>query len=407
MDAPVNVDLDLDVWLEATQPTAEIIEAPMSNLETTLREFVAQIEVNGIKQHTQEWESVRCFLVGGSSIATFTGGGYSTVVDFVYEKLGLGARYNFGSYSKVIYLNWGNLFEPMTEKVVEKELACKIYGENIFVEGQRKDGVLYTGYSPDGLAVVNNRICLLEFKCPFSRMPTRTGIPKMYKPQVKMGLDIIQVAEQGIFVDAIYRKCATVDLNFGRVYDDSMKQQIPETPCKAVGVISFACDEHRRAGVIAQHHTGRKTKLIGQLEVRFLPLQDAGCMSAADFEVLMLQYSHGILEPVYSDIWWREEDIDVESHNVKFASYCRAVHKDQSARLTWKLFQTQYSQVLREANYMEPFMVSIINTMNLIRECYDKDEATKRKLVNDWHTATYPVKGVHRIIDPEAPSAGS
>ncbi len=61
-------------------------------------------------------------------------------------------------------------------------------------------------------------IALVEFKCPLRRKPDGK-IPKQYAPQVQSGLAVSPIASLGLFVDAVFRKCAFGKLGPGKAYD--------------------------------------------------------------------------------------------------------------------------------------------------------------------------------------------
>ncbi|NBQ70877.1 MAG: hypothetical protein EBU46_19420, partial [Nitrosomonadaceae bacterium] len=62
------------------------------------------------------------------------------------------------------------------------------------------------------------QIMLLEFKCPLSRQPTG-AVPPQYRPQLWSGLAVSPVASAGLFVDAVFRRCALPDLGPGPAFD--------------------------------------------------------------------------------------------------------------------------------------------------------------------------------------------
>lgn len=386
-------------------------EKPTNTVETSLHAaliaFVIECERNGIKQHSPEWEKVRLHVCGGSTVAIFTGDAYNGILSYVYEKLSLSTPYHFGTMPKVIYLNWGNIFEPLIEKVVAKELKCEIYGENMFIVGFQQDGKLYTAYSPDGLAVIQDQITLLEFKCPFSRLPLRGGIPKLYLPQVRMGLDLIPLAQRGIFVDAVFRRCALGALDTSCDFDTALNQPAPSEggqllPVKAIGVVFFGNDEYRRAQVLVSLKATRRTKHTDQI-ARVFNGVDFGTTTVDDFEAFMVQYQYKIIQPWYVDPYYTGDTVcvtlDVADKALQFAAYCSEKHLTNAGQLCWKLFQTQYSEVKRVPDFCAPLLPMIISTMDLLRAATDQPLQRKRELVDEWSAKYFPVKGIVRIDD--------
>ena len=172
------------------------------------------------KQGTQEWKNARKYFIGGSEVATVLKKNKNkTVRKLILEKMG------FHVFSGNAATFWGNVFEPLIRNFTNHYFQCSIvetgsipyYDTNL-------------SYSPDGIAHVkkeylehivdtsqlpNDRdhIVLFEFKCPHSRIPNG-DIPEHYVPQPMTGMNIINICEVGIFIEAIYRRCAFYDLQY-------------------------------------------------------------------------------------------------------------------------------------------------------------------------------------------------
>ena len=52
---------------------------------------------------------------------------------------------------------------------------------------------------------------LLEYKAPYQRQPNGR-IPRYYKPQIWMGLDLSPIASLGLYVEIVYRICTLEQL---------------------------------------------------------------------------------------------------------------------------------------------------------------------------------------------------
>lgn len=185
------------------------------------------------KQGSKEWLDQRKFTVGGSQIATLMGiNKYENMKSFAKSKC------NFYSFKKEAPLWFGTLLEPAVEKYVEIEFNTK----TVETGSLPCDFNKYLSYSPDGICVIKKNklesvltkedinncllnsdvakcvkdeediIVLMEFKCPFMRKIIKGDIPKYYKPQPLLGMEIIKIAEVSVFIECVFRFCSFKDL---------------------------------------------------------------------------------------------------------------------------------------------------------------------------------------------------
>lgn len=189
---------------------------PIMFKQTLLNDFIAQYR-HLPEQGTDEWKVLRKGFIGGSELSTVLKQNKNKSVNkLVLEKLG------FDRFTGNAITHWGNVFEELIRLYCEDAFSCSIRetGSIPYTEGK-------LSYSPDGLALVPThklvehfgvladglddtspaQLVLFEFKCPHSRLPT-TDIPDHYWPQVNVGMNIIDIMETGIFVQAVYRRCS-------------------------------------------------------------------------------------------------------------------------------------------------------------------------------------------------------
>lgn len=174
-------------------------------------------------QGSDEWKKLRENFIGGSELSTVLKRNKNkSVSKLMLEKLG------FDRFQGNAITHWGNVFEELIRQYCEEVFCCTIKetGSIPYEHG-------YLSYSPDGLAVVpTNRLIkqfkqlengldkssptqlvLFEFKCPHSRIPSHE-IPEHYLPQVKVGMNIIDIMETAVFVQSVYRRCAFAQLKY-------------------------------------------------------------------------------------------------------------------------------------------------------------------------------------------------
>lgn len=62
------------------------------------------------------------------------------------------------------------------------------------------------------------QLVLFEFKCPHSRVATNE-IPSYYLPQVSIGMNIIDIMETAVFVQATFRRCSFDQLRYNTLHN--------------------------------------------------------------------------------------------------------------------------------------------------------------------------------------------
>lgn len=164
--------------------------------------WINEVQKNNITQHSDAWHNARKNTIGGSSIGTIIGiNPYKSLYEYMIEQIQCSPQ------PTKISMNWGTLFEDTLKEYTESIYNCQIIGENIYI--QYND---YISYSPDGLSVIDDNIVLFEFKCPYTRKPSNK-VPPMYEAQVRMGLDIINIAKYGLIIQGFYKKSSLQELN--------------------------------------------------------------------------------------------------------------------------------------------------------------------------------------------------
>lgn len=206
-------------------------------------------------QGSDEWKALRENFIGGSEVSTILKQNKNkTVSKLIMGKLG------FDPFCGNVITHWGNVFEELIRLHCEDEFSCSIR-ETGSIPYER--GSL--SYSPDGLAVIPtnklkqrfgsltkgvseddpNQLVLFEFKCPHSRVPSEV-IPENYLPQVSIGMNIIDIMETAIFVQATYRRCSFSSLKYDRqhnAYGHFKKADVSKHPIECGFMIVHADQE--------------------------------------------------------------------------------------------------------------------------------------------------------------------
>ena len=217
-------------------------------LEAICNHFVANYQ--GFAQRSEEWHRTINITVGGSEVAKLMGASAESKA-YTLAKEKLAALMGAPRWAGVPACWWGSLFEDALALVVGDDLGGKVVGDNICIQavpGHRNspDGYIVAAVENgakilrardirqlalnfsggpalnfsggpalnfSGGPALNYEILLLEFKCPISRYPIDNEVPSQYIPQLLSGLAVSPDARRGLFVDAVFCKCALADFN--------------------------------------------------------------------------------------------------------------------------------------------------------------------------------------------------
>lgn len=179
-------------------------------------------------QGSQEWLKSRSETIGGSEISTILNlNPYQNIKQLIKQKTGI------SEFKKAPPLWFGNIFEYILQQYTEILFNTKIY-ETGSIPYDKSNLIKY---SPDGLAVIrkdnlkflfsndeidhkinntsifnNNNtlynkdlLVLFEFKNPYMRVLKKNEIPIYYINQPRLGMQVIDMCEVSIFIEAIFR----------------------------------------------------------------------------------------------------------------------------------------------------------------------------------------------------------
>jgi hypothetical protein len=374
-------------------------------LDDKLRAWVENLEINGIKQQTDAWHVARMATIGGSSMATIQGiNPYATIGRLIRERLGL------AKFAGDIKPQWGNLFEDILKRFVEHILSCTIRGEDLYVLGRPG-----TSYSPDGLAVVSRaqvlkrcigydpddfraypreEIALMEFKCPYSRLPNGTA-PKYYVPQVLMGLDLLQLPTFGIYVEAVIRRCTWDQCGLNDSCDTTLVARTSGN-VQAFGVTGFYIDREVLAatkyptidilGRYREHYItpGDNTNMyqcndLGDCPVDLFTM----IMDAMDKRLVTIRH-YGIY---YTDCT-EGLDADLAAHT----EFCRESNHINFGILPWKIFRVDFHTIDKIEGYLEKWYPIISEIVNVINICRDLPPEEQEKIIAAKYGVDAPKK---------------
>jgi putative phage-type endonuclease len=332
-------------------------------------------------QHTKEWLEFKKYTIGGSQIATIMGlNAFETLGSLTDKKLGASKK---EPPSTMIKMWWGNLFEPLVKAYLEYSFDTTIYGDEMMVVSNEYKDV---SYSPDGLAVIEGKITLLEFKCPYNRLPYGQ-IPKYYLPQVKMGMDMIPICNCALFSEAVFRKCRWGDIANTVAYDRSLDQGLVKGSRfpLALGFIGIY-DDGKIGDAIKPPSTYERVN--GEL-IKVVPKEvdietegvlsgmiDYGKCGRNDFVDIMEMIS-GSNKSVGKRIktWYSDLVVDEPCPQAsltddlnEFLDYCQINKYRAVGVIPWKLFSVDNRHVDKTPGYLKPFQEKISEVINMVRK---------------------------------------
>jgi hypothetical protein len=394
-----------------------------------LTEYVNNHSKNGIVQHSEKWLAEKVFTIGGSSLATIQNlNPFSSIAKLISEKIGL------TSFNGDIKPQWGNLFEDVIKRYVEYDRNCIILGEDLYIvsDGKYKG----TSYSPDGIAIMSipkesmsmpnlqfsddmhEQIIiphtkpipvLIEFKCPYSRIPSGK-VPKYYLPQVKMGLELLNFPELGLFIEGVFRRCSWEQLGDNPDYDKTLVSKSSGKLPLAYGICGFYLNKVKFTEHLSKIHNNKKISELKKLLDKFLLLykseytygnntnnyhsNDLGDMSPEIFTILMEAYDKKILTPWYGKIVATAPPKFADVNTVPYDEHAAKVIMDQDLAeytqfcsewdlinfgiLPWKLFRLDYNYVTKTEDYLLPWMPKITEVIDIVKKCLDPANAERK-----------------------------
>ena len=427
-----------DMESDNLPPDNNSVECP---LEAQLAEWVTEQNKNGIKQRSAEWHTARQYTVGGSTMATIQGlNPFSSIYKFISERVGL------SSFFANIKPQWGNLMEDIITRYVELRLQCRVQGTDFYVLGGEN-----TSYSPDGLAVIDHnlvpgpeevfeddvqiahgrQITLLEFKCPYSRLPGGY-VPKYYKPQVLMGLDLLEIPTIGLYIEAVIRRCKWEDLGNNPRCDTTLVDKCAGD-ISSMGILGFFLHPEKiadsmKAGKKSQEQVA-EPKFDCRPDVNFdsefqvvkeylehppvdidpesysiltfirdyalayeigyagndYQCNDLGDASPELFTSMMHLVDKGIITAVYYEVHLPTEDLGTLDIELQAQSdKTKELSVFNIGILPWKMFQVDFHQIEKVPNYIDPWRDVIKLIITAIEECKGKRNSVKREIIEKY-----------------------
>ncbi len=339
----VNQETDLDV----TNYDVRSESSSPQTLTSMIKQYTEEKSKNGIRQQTPDWVKEKIYSFGGTSIGVFTGTNkYQTVRNMLDMHLGL------NPFTGNIMTRWGNIFEEVNKRCTELKHECMVFGEELYIPGPGA-----SAYSPDGLAVIDGKIILLEFKCPYLRTPTNVP-PSQYVDQVRMGLDIISIADEGLLVESVFKRTTIGTLKslsnnphnisvisygfIGFYYPIDGTEKV--TPLIEVGF----CSEHPIFGVSSNGFKSNDLSATTEKSLNEL-------FKLAIDGVIKCWYS-----PSLSNLAMGARQLicvgEVDQLLDRYEEECYSIAKVNFGVFPWKLINSKEHRITKQPNFLQPFL---------------------------------------------------
>jgi len=174
---------------------------------------IIDISKNSPQQRTSEWIQYRNIRVGGSEmyyICGLTHNNINTFINaFLYNKID----------KKHIFIppcEFGILFENEIHNYTEIKYNTIIYDIGVMQYNKIKS----VCYSPDGVSIIDDKLVLFEFKCPYTRLPSNV-IKQDYQCQINTGLHVIDNCNTCYYCEGEFKKCKLSDLYNYKSFDST------------------------------------------------------------------------------------------------------------------------------------------------------------------------------------------
>lgn len=194
-------------------------------------------------QGTTEWMDQRSSSFGGSEISTVLGKNkYDTFEELKKKKIE-------SNFTPNDITNWGKLFEPLAKFYIRKEMGT------IHEFGSIPHSMYPISYSPDGLILKDEKLYLLEIKCPIMRGVH--VIPEIYCCQVQTGMNTINV-DACLFYQFRFRRCLfgtnVFNCTYDRFYHKEFRRRCPDKGAISYGYLWWDT-KHQPIRDLALHET--------------------------------------------------------------------------------------------------------------------------------------------------------
>lgn len=271
------------------------------------------------------------------------------------------------AYTNGLAMRWGSMFEDVIDEYVQRDKQCKIIGQNMFY---------HTGgpfsYSPDGLTVLKQgeteHICLVEYKCPFTRKPTSTSMPIEYTTQIQTGMNLLEIPTKTLYTEAVFRCCSLGDLGFNPECRIDLRSTMvkPKNNPLTCGIIGFYSTKYKYDEVIS-----------------------LGCVSDLSvnmFTALFTMNYFRDIYPLYGKLYYDGDTLDFSNELDNLDNHCKKHNYANIGYLPWKLFEVYYKVIDKIPGFLDKFYEDGEKLINYVmRAKKENPSLVEESMINDFY----------------------
>jgi hypothetical protein len=279
--------------------------------------------------------------------------------------------------------HWGTAFEDVINEYMK--LTC-----NLVVDCENK---FYNppgpfSYSPDGITLLPGEDgrpipSLLEYKCPFTRVPGKV-IPPEYVAQMKSGMDLLGL-KQTLYTEAVFRLCRYADLDNTTScrLDIRDTMRIPRNGPLALGFFGFYIDFPSALGksdckLIRNEDKDETPCLVSTLNVQELTALFCGFAAG----VIKIYYSRVVLaERMISNPNILDEDCETFYRQVRPRGQILGV-------VPWKLFSAANHLVEHEPGFLDQWRGEAQRVIDAVEAASRQPEIYQDLFLSAWLSNT-------------------
>src|SRR3990172_1061667 len=307
------------------------------------------------KQNSKEWQETRSLSIGGSEIAIIQG-----ISPFKKLRNMMEAKINNNYWDGYIYSRDG------------------IGVVQIPIEIEYNNSILRR--------YVEDKIVLFEFKSPFGKMVKENVPEDHYVSQVKMGLDMIDIAEMGLLVEAVFRRCSWNDLDFTTNYDHEFQTKSYNETVSAFGIIYICVHD------ISDINLNNLKAIYKENYLNIDETVDYGTCDRLVLEEILRLITKGHILPVYSHITISNQEMSLRKLEKIYEDLTSSAHV--IGVLPWKLVDIVYHPIEKTIGYLDQYKEKISEILKVIKDGQNNMANSKNILDKYFNIPASPDKEV-------------
>ncbi len=219
-----------------------------------------------------------------------------------------------------------------------------------------------------------------------------------------MGLDLLEIPEVGILVEALFRRCSFANYNDSTVFDRVLSPK----PAKAAqiyarGLVGFCRStkshlKNKKSNLVTTGKSDTDNRSTGEdiadqsteaasdqrsearpWDIDTSQILDMGNCSKDTFEALLAEFnaSLSLATPVMS-LWYSDikdspitKHKSLKYHQEEYLAYCATHSLEPAGLLPWKLLNVVTHEIEKDEGYLERWLPKINEVCEIIQKCVE------------------------------------